>query len=376
MSKSPITQGLTVTLLLCTIFFTTAYRPAPQPKIQAAILLDVSGSMNGLIDQAKQQLWNMVSVMGRAECYGVTPKIEIALYEYGRDNNDAAKGYVKQISPFTTDLDSLSQSLFALTTNGGSEYCGEVIYQSLESLKWDSDTGSYKVIFIAGNEDFLQGTRTYTEACALARKKGVIVNTIYCGPRESGIREHWNLGGECGQGSFTHINSNAKEIEIPTPFDSMLYVLNDQLNETYIAYGNMGEAGIRKQRSADVSNFRSNKMAMAMRVSVKAEKAYSNAEWDMVDRYRLDSTKVFTYDRAQVPDSLKNKTDAQIHALLAAKNREREDIKLSIKSVAAQRELWLQVEKTPMDKSGEPTLQTEIEKIIRVQALRHRMLIR
>ena len=32
------------------------------PKIQAAILLDVSNSMDGLIDQAKNQLWNMVNV--------------------------------------------------------------------------------------------------------------------------------------------------------------------------------------------------------------------------------------------------------------------------------------------------------------------------
>ena len=38
---------------------------APAPKIQVAILLDVSNSMDGLIEQAKAQLWNMVSVMGR-----------------------------------------------------------------------------------------------------------------------------------------------------------------------------------------------------------------------------------------------------------------------------------------------------------------------
>ena len=33
-------------------------KPAQQ-KIQVAILLDVSGSMEGLIEQAKAQLWNM-----------------------------------------------------------------------------------------------------------------------------------------------------------------------------------------------------------------------------------------------------------------------------------------------------------------------------
>src|ERR1700712_4938373 len=69
-----------------------------QPKIQVAILLDVSGSMDGLIEQAKAQLWNMVNTMGKARCTGNTaPQIEIALYEYGRTTNDARKGYVKQI---------------------------------------------------------------------------------------------------------------------------------------------------------------------------------------------------------------------------------------------------------------------------------------
>src|SRR5688572_20524951 len=169
----------------------------PSPRIQAAILLDVSGSMNGLIEQAKAQLWNMVTVMGKAKCEGQSPQIEIALYEYGSPKNDPKKGFVKQLSPFTTDLDGLSAQLFSLTTNGGDEYCGQVIYSSIDELKWDTSSLNYKVIFIAGNEDFLQGSIHYTKACQAARDKGIIVNTIYCGDKEQGIREHWNLAGEC-----------------------------------------------------------------------------------------------------------------------------------------------------------------------------------
>jgi len=142
------------------------------PKIQAAILLDVSGSMDGLIEQAKAQLWNMVTVMGKAKCNAGTPSIEIALYEYGRSTNDAKAGYIKQISPFTSDLDQLSQELFKLTINGSEEYCGQVIYTSLNELRWDTSSSSYKVIFIAGNEDFLQGSLHYTKACGLANKRG------------------------------------------------------------------------------------------------------------------------------------------------------------------------------------------------------------
>src|SRR5258705_4040527 len=98
-------------------------------KIQAAILLDVSNSMDGLIEQAKAQLWNMVTTLGRAQCSDKTnPQVEVALYEYGRSSNDVTRGYVKQLSSFTQDLDSVSKILFGLNTNGGDEYCGQVIF--------------------------------------------------------------------------------------------------------------------------------------------------------------------------------------------------------------------------------------------------------
>jgi dienelactone hydrolase len=73
------------TSILASIAFTSKFTPkktAEQPKIQVAILLDVSSSMDGLIDQAKTQLWNMVSTMGKAKCSNdIAPQIEIALYE-------------------------------------------------------------------------------------------------------------------------------------------------------------------------------------------------------------------------------------------------------------------------------------------------------
>ena len=56
----------------------TAKKIKNSHKIQAAILLDVSNSMDGLIEQAKAQLWTMVNVMGKAKCNGETPQIEIA----------------------------------------------------------------------------------------------------------------------------------------------------------------------------------------------------------------------------------------------------------------------------------------------------------
>jgi len=346
------------------------------PKIQAAILLDVSNSMDGLIEQAKAQLWNMVNVMGKTKCKGETPQIEIALYEYGRTNNDVNKGYVKQISPFISDLDKLSQHLFSLTTYGGDEYCGQVIYTSLDELNWDTSSKSYKVIFISGNEDFLQGKMHYTLACTEAKKKGVIVNTIYCGDRLQGIKEHWNLLGECGNGSFTNINADAKPEDIPTPYDSTLITLNNKLNRTYIYYGKEGKRGEELQSSMDTQNYQLSTAAGVARFSAKADKnLYSNRSWDLVDAKNDDKKIIEKIDIKTLPDSLRNKNKEQLEAIIAEKSNERSRIQNEIQAVSAKRVVYINEEKARRANNNTQTLETEVEKIIREQVKRFNMKI-
>lgn len=378
----------TAFLVLCITsitLFDSSYPPKKEPvpenkintgsKIQVAILLDVSGSMDGLIEQAKAQLWNMVSVMGKAQCNGVTPQIEIALYEYGRSSNNVNEGYVKQINGFSTDLDQLSKNLFALNTNGGDEYCGHVMYTSLKDLSWDTSSASYKVIFIAGNEDFLQGNISWTRSCEEARKKGVIVNTIYCGDKMQGIKEHWNLAGECGMGSYTNINQGATIEDIPTPYDSALFTLNHKLNNTYIAYGIEGEQALAKQQEVDVMNYSMNKSVAAKRVAVKGKKElYRNSTWDLVDAYDTDSTFVARVDVKSLPSSLQNKSRAEIEKIVKGKNEERATIQKEIEKVNTQRESFIAAERVKKV-SVDATLESEVEKIIKVQARRYNMVI-
>ena len=348
------------------------------PKIQAAILLDVSNSMDGLIEQAKAQLWTMVNVMGKAKCNGETPQIEIALYEYGRDNNDLKKGYVKQITPFTSDLDNLSQKLFELNTNGGQEYCGYVIHTSLNELNWDTTSSNYKVIFISGNEDFLQGNISYTLACTEAKNKGVIVNTIYCGDRLQGIKEHWNLLGECGNGSFTNINSDAKPEDIPTPYDSTLITLNNKLNATYIYYGAAGKGKKELQGSMDVANLTVNSYAGVNRAVAKASPGtYKNSTWDLVDAKEDDKKILDKVDFKTLPDSLQKKSKAELEVMVNQKSKERASIQKEMQDVNTKREVYIAAEKIKKAKAGNnsQTLESEVEKIIREQATRFNMKI-
>jgi hypothetical protein len=350
-----------------------------QQKIQAAILLDVSGSMDGLIEQAKAQLWNMVSTMGKAQCNNnATPKIEIALYEYGRSTNDIKAGYVKKINGFISDLDSLSQNLFKLTTNGGDEYCGQVIFTSLQELNWDTAPEDYKVIFIAGNEDFLQGNLLFTTACAEAKKKGVIVNTIYCGDRMQGIREHWNLSSECGNGSFTNINQDAKIEDIPTPYDSLLFSYNDKLNITYLAYGSNASYFSANQSRQDLLNTTMSKTAGLKRIKAKGNsKVYNNAQWDLVDAKANGGFDFATVDKKVLPDSLKNKTAAELEKIVEEKSKQRSNIQKELAALNMQRDAYIATErvKHASIKNNGTTLESEVEKIIREQAKRFNMVI-
>ena len=92
-------------------------------SIRVALLLDTSSSMSGLIEQAKSQLWKIVNELGSLQhTEGEAPRLMISLYEYGNDGLSARQGYIRQLLPFTTDMDLVSEKLFTLTTNGGNEY--------------------------------------------------------------------------------------------------------------------------------------------------------------------------------------------------------------------------------------------------------------
>ena len=349
--------------------------PPTSGKVQVAILLDVSNSMDGLIDQAKAQLWNMVNLLGNARCNGAQPQFELALYEYGRPQNGPVSGYVRQLHAFTRNLDSVSATLFSLKTDGGDEYCTEVIAQSVKSLKWDGEQNTYKVLFIAGNESFRQGSLNWSEACRMARDKGVIVNTIYCGDRQDGIKEYWSLGAECGGGSYTHINQDAAPHEIPTPYDSILFVLNDQLNDTYVSYGKQGLMAANLQKSMDRQNYSLSPSAAAKRVEVKSKNnVYRNESWDLVDALESNAANVKNLSAEELPAELKGKSPAAIEAYLKEKKAARNLIQQKIADLSIKRNAF--IKNAGQNAKGQaPTLENEIERIIKAQAGRYNIKI-
>lgn len=319
-------------------------------KIQVAILLDTSNSMDGLIEQAKSRLWNIVNTLTTLKYRGQTPTIEIALYEYGNDNI-TADDYVRQITPLTNDLDLISEKLFGLTTNGGLELCAAVIAKATKNLQWGNNEDDIKLIYIAGNEEFNQGSFSYKTAINNALEKGIYINTIYCGNPEAGIRELWADAAKRGKGKYFNINHNAKVRYIATPYDDRINSCNIKLNDTYIPYGSSG-ARYKANQSRQDLNAKSMSSANSVERSVSKTKAiYKNDSWDMVDKVKEDKDALKKIKKEDLPTELQTKSTEEIQKIIAEKQKERDSLQKEIAELAKKRQAYIdeEMKKEPAD---------------------------
>jgi hypothetical protein len=342
--------------------------PNAAPKIQVALLLDTSGSMDGLIEQAKSQLWKMVNELATSKRDGKIPEIEIALYEYGKDDYPAASGYIKQLVPLSTDLDLVSEKLFQLRTNGGSEYCGWAIHDATNELKWSKSNDDLKIIIIAGNEPFTQGPKDYKISCKDAISKGIIVNTIFCGDCEQGINTMWKDAADRADGKYMCINHNATVVHVATPFDDEIIKLNEKLNGTYIAYGAKGKEKKERQAAQDVNAGTYSQANVAERAISKSSKAYKNDDWDAVDAFKDNSKDLEKLKEEELPAEMKGMNADQRKSYIDKKAKEREDIQKQIREVNGNREKFIAEERKKTSGDSKNTLDEAMLSAVREQA--------
>jgi hypothetical protein len=329
---------------LCSVSLTWAEeQPVAEekPLIQMAILLDTSGSMSGLIDQARAELWAVVNEFITAKKDGTAPEFQVALYEYGKSSIERDKGYIRMIIPFTTDLDKVSEELFALTTNGGDEYCGWVIKEAVESLQWSNSPEELKVIFIAGNEPFTQGPVDYHEACKTAISKGIVVNTIHCGPENEGVDGKWRDGALLADGRYLNIDHNRKTVHIDAPQDKEIAELGQKLNDTYIAYGTRGAVSSKRQREQDLNAQGISAEAAVQRVVSKSSLYYTNEAWDLVDALRDSQFDIKDVNTTDLPENMQTMTVEERKAYVETKAKERTEIQQKIQELNDQRKKYV-----------------------------------
>jgi hypothetical protein len=350
--------------------------PADQPaegqaKVQLAILLDTSGSMSGLIEQTKTQLWRIVNTFIDAKQNGQVPYVEVALYEYGNDGLNAEAHWLRRIQPLTRDLDQVSADLFSLRTNGGSEYCGAVIERATLDLSWDSSPDVYKAIFVAGNEPFTQGPIEAAKSCQAAIAKGIIVNTIHCGTEQAGMDGGWKSGAMLADGKFLVIDHNQAVVHIEAPQDAEILRLNTELNKTYIPIGVSGQERWVTQTEQD-KNAEANAQtgAAVQRAACKASHNYVNSNWDLVDACK---TKGFKWEELKVtdlPEEMKKLDEAGRKAYVAKKEKERQAIQSQMQKLNEERDAYVNQKRKELGEEVEDTLDQVVVNTVREQALK------
>jgi len=334
--------------------------------VDVAILLDTSNSMDGLIGQAKTQLWTIVQQFAEAKKAGKTPLLRVSVMEYGNSGLPASEGYLRQVVPLTDNLDDVSEGLFGLTTNGGDEYCGQVINEALQRLDWNKQSNNYKVIFIAGNEPFTQGAVKYQDACRRAIEAGVVVNTIHCGDYEAGIQGQWQAGADLAEGEYFNINQDKVVRHIPCPQDKILIELNTRLNQTYLWFGS--DKTRKRNFENQVVQDNNSGAEMGLRCAVKASAAYRNVGRDLVDTLEADSDILAKVKKEELPQEMQAMTLEQRKKHLATTSARRTEIKKKIAEISKSREAHLAKARQQLATSdGDSTLGDVIVDTIRKQ---------
>ena len=368
-------NALKTSLLCLTLLSLVGVGGAQEPEkaverpIDVAICLDTSGSMSGLIESAKQRLWAVVNELATAE---PTPYLRVGLIQYGNRGLHPETGWVEKKLDLTTDLDEVYNQLFVLTTNGGTEYVARAMTAAREQMAWSDDAQALKVIFVCGNEPATQDPEIKIEdACKAAVTDGIIVDSIFCGPKAEGEQTGWLTVAQLADGRYASIDQDSGVVEIPTPMDKELADLGRRLNATYIAFGARGAYGAANQMAQDTNAAGVSASAAAGRAMAKAGTQYRNAAWDLVDASRAKEFDLAKIRAEQLPEHMREMTMAERKAHIEKMAKERAALQKRIAELGRKRTDFIAAEIKKRGPDDKQSLDAALRAAIREQASRN-----
>ena len=241
-----------------------------RPRVDLVFVLDTTGSMGGLIEAAKDKIWSIATTMARAQ---PAPEIRIGLVAY-RDRGDQ---YVTRVFDLTTDLDSMYAHLMEFKADGGGdgpEAVNQALQDAVAPMSWNTQASTYKAVFLVGDApphmDY-QDDIKYPATLALAKQRGIVVNTIQCGDDNSATQA-WSQIATLGAGDFLRVDQNGSAVAITTPYDDKLARLSAALDDTRLYYG---DAKVQAQKRAKLAA--TSKLEQKASLAVKARRATFNA---------------------------------------------------------------------------------------------------
>ncbi len=248
------------------------------PRMEIVFVLDTTGSMDGLIDGAKKKIWSIVNQMVAAK---PQPEIRVGFVAY-RDKGDA---YVTQVHDLTSDLDKSFATLDKFQADGGGdtpEHVNAGLHAAVSKLNWSRKvpgSKSYQVIFLVGDcpphMDYQDGLNYKTDV-KRAAGRGIVVNAIRCGDSAE-TQKVWLDIAKRGRGTYLTLPQDGGTISVPTPYDSAMSKLADQLENTTVAFRGRES----RQRASADSNAAAAPASKAERGAFNAKSAQIYRDFDV-----------------------------------------------------------------------------------------------
>jgi hypothetical protein len=343
----------------------------PTPAIDVVLCLDVSSSMNDLVDSARVKLWDLVNELATVK---PAPRLRVGLYSYGNRDYDARTGWVRKEVDLTGDLDTVYKKLNSLRSAppGSEEYVARVCRAALGEQKWSTEKKALKLIFVCGNEPANQDKEVTLESVARsAIDKDVIINTIHCkwSGAAAGEAQGWQDLAKKAEGRFAQIDMKKGTVAIATPHDKKLEQLGTKINQTYVAYGTRATREEKAKNQTEQDGNAARFGAAAGRAISKSTALYYNADWDLVDRLK-DNPKfdVAKVPEAQLSDEMKKMKPAERVAHVKKKLAEREAIQKEIAQLSKKRAEYVQQQAKKNAKLGDKAFDEAVRSALRHQA--------
>ncbi len=341
-----------------------------KPKVEVVFVLDTTGSMDGLIQAAKEKIWSIATTMAQAQ---PAPEIRMGLIAY-RDRGDA---YVTRVVDLSDDLDSMYATLMDFQAEGGGdgpESVNQALYDAVNEVSWSQDQKAYKVVFLVGDApphmDYQDDVK-YPVTLAAAHDKGITVNTIQCGHNGQTMRQ-WEQIAQLGYGEYFQVGQAGSAVAVASPFDKKLAELSARLDKTRLYYGSKEDKEKQRQKveATDKLHAKSSVESRARRAVFNASASGERnflGEQELVEDVASGRVDLSNIDKDSLPEPMQAMAPAARKAMIEETAERRNELKQQIQELSDKRSAYL---KKKVEESGgaKDSLDDKIYRAVREQA--------
>ncbi len=259
-----------------------------QRQVDVVVCMDLSGSTNGLVENFRDKMWDVIN---QWQMFTPKPVVRIGIIGFSRYSFSDGSGYVKVISDLTDDYDKLSGELFKIKpyVESGVQFVGAALGSGIHEMTWSTRPGAVKMMYVMGNGMVNLGNYDLHKLYEEAKEQNIIVNTVYCVKSLKQLRQKelpgWqqiaaNTGGECFE-----ITIDKRMPLIRTQVDqTLLASINDSINTTFIPYGKTGMERLKAMLETDdnASTTYSGYFYSRLRYKLSEHYAAKRLTWDVV----------------------------------------------------------------------------------------------